>query len=249
MNNKILKKICGLFGYRLVDKKFFKNNRLISSHSVLSIKKILTELFKQNQITSIAQIGANDGVRFDDLNEFINKYKVQSLLVEPIKDHFVKLQLKYNNLNFVKLENSAILIDKQISFLYKVDEKFFFHYGSHIPGITSFDKNHLLKHGVNTKHIVKEVINSITVKELFDKHDIKKLDLLYVDTEGYDGRIVMDFLSNTDMKPVIIFEYIHIDNNIFKDLLSQLNKNEYQIFSINENAICFPNSKKISLSF
>ena len=52
MNNKILKKICGLFGYRLIDKKFFKNNRLISSQSALSINKILSELFKQNLINS-----------------------------------------------------------------------------------------------------------------------------------------------------------------------------------------------------
>ena len=43
MNNKILKKICGLFGYRLIDKKFFKNNRLISSQSALSINKILSD--------------------------------------------------------------------------------------------------------------------------------------------------------------------------------------------------------------
>lgn len=249
MNNKILKKICGLFGYRLIDKKFFKNNRLISSQSALSINKILSELFKQNLINSIVQIGANDGVRFDDLNEFINKYKVKSLLVEPIKSNFEKLKLKYNNLNFVKLENSAILKDKKICSLYKVDENFLSYYGAHIPGITSFNKQHLLKHGVKKQHIIKEIINSITIKELIDKHNIMDLDLFYIDTEGYDGIIVIDFLSSTNLKPVIIFEFIHIDNDIFKNLLFQLNKNGYKTFSLNENVICFPNTKKISLSF
>tara|TARA_B100000795_G_C22798179_1_gene440441 strand:+ start:1802 stop:2551 length:750 start_codon:yes stop_codon:yes gene_type:complete len=249
MNNKILKKICGLFGYRLIDKKFFKNNRLISSQSALSINKILSELFKQNLINSIVQIGANDGVRFDDLNEFINKHKVKSLLVEPIKSNFEKLQSKYNNLNFVKLENSAILMDKNICSLYKVDEKFLSYYGAHIPGITSFNKQHLLKHGVKKKHIIEEIINSITIKELIDKHNIMDLDLFYIDTEGYDGKIVIDFLSSTNLKPVIIFEFIHIDNDIFENLLFQLNKNGYKTFSLNENAICFPNTKKISLSF
>lgn len=249
MNNKILKKICGLFGYRLVDKKFFKNNRLISSHSALSIKKILSELFKQNLINSIVQIGANDGVRFDDLNEFINKYRVKSLLVEPIKSNFEKLKSKYNNLNFVKLENSAILMDKKNSFLFKVDEKFLSYYGAHIPGITSFNKQHLIKHGVKNKHIIKEIINSTTIKELLNKHNIIDLDLFYVDTEGYDGKIVIDFLSSTNLKPVIIFEFIHIDNDVFEDLLFRLSKNGYKTFSLKENAICFPDTKKISLSF
>ena len=151
MNNKILKKICGIFGFRLIDKKLFKNNRLISTHSTLSIKTILGELFNQKKINSIVQIGANDGVIFDELNEFINKYKIKSLLVEPIKNNFEKLRNKYRQADFIKLENSAILIDEQFSYLYKVDEKYLIYYDKHVPGITSFDKNHLLNHGIKKK--------------------------------------------------------------------------------------------------
>ena len=249
MNNKILKKICGLFGYRLIDKTFFKNNRLISSYSALSIKKILSDLFKQNLINSIVQIGANDGVRFDDLNEFINRYKVKSLLVEPIKDNFEQLKNKYNNSDFVNLENSAISIDNQISFLYKVDNQYLSLYDDHIIGITSFDKKHLLKHGVKNNHIIKETVNSITINELLKKYSIDKLDLLYIDTEGYDGKIVIDFLSKTDLDSIIIFEFIHIDNSIFEKLLLKLQKLNYKVFSINENVICLPASKNIGINF
>ena len=48
-------------------------------------------------------------------------------------------------MNNVELENSAISIDQEISFLYKVDAKFEKEYGSHIPAIPSFnkDKKHL----------------------------------------------------------------------------------------------------------
>ena len=112
MNIKILKKIVGIFGFKLVEKKLFKNNRLLSDYSFLSTKKILTELFNQKKINSIVQIGANDGVRFDELEEFINRYKIQSLLVEPIKSNFEKLKTKYYDVDFVKLENSAILINR-----------------------------------------------------------------------------------------------------------------------------------------
>ena len=100
MNNKILKKICGIFGFRLIDKKLFKNNRLISTHSVLSIKTILTELFNQKKINSIIQIGANDGQSFDELSYFIKKNKTNSVLVEPIVENFIKLQAYYKKFRF-----------------------------------------------------------------------------------------------------------------------------------------------------
>jgi FkbM family methyltransferase len=248
MSDKLLKKICGLFGYRLIDKVFFKNNRLISRYSLLNIKKILSELFIQNEISSIVQIGANNGIRFDELNQFINEYETECLLVEPIKENFEELYKKYNNLKFVKLENSAISINNEISFLYKVDTKKVSYYGDHIPGITSFNKNHLLKHGVKNRHIIKEKIQTISIKQLFTKHAIKSLDLLYVDTEGYDGKIVLDFLSNIKLRPIIIFEYIHIDNNILNNLLVELKKNNYRVFPLSENIVCFPSTKKISIN-
>lgn len=247
MNNKIIKKICGLIGYKLIDKKLFKNNRLISSYSFLSINKILNNIFQNNKIDSLVQIGANDGVRFDSLNEFINKYKINCLLVEPIKSNFDKLRIKYKNLEFIKLENSAISINNEISFLYKVNSKYLSYYDDHIPGITSFDKKHLLKHGVKKNHIIIEKINSMTIKELSEKHKIKHIDLFYVDAEGYDGKIVLDLLNNTSFKPIIIFEYIHINNQTLEELMNKLREFNFKVFPINENIICYPESKKIEI--
>ena len=248
MNNKIFKKIFGILGYRLVDKNLIKNKRLISTHSVQNIKNFLSKLFIENRINNIVQIGANDGVRFDDLNEFINKYKIQSLLVEPIKNNFNKLKKKYINSNFVMLENSAIFTSTKDLFLYKVEEKYLHYYDIHIPGITSLDKNHLLKHGVKLKHIVKESVNAITIIELLNKYNIKNLDLLYIDAEGYDGNIVLDFLSDSLLKPIIIFEYIHVQNEVLNKVILKIDQ-DYKIFSLNENLVCIPKSKGILISY
>ena len=80
MKNKILKKILGILDYKLIDKNYFKNNRIISKTSDLNDKKIIENLFK-NKIKQVIQIGANDGKRFDNLNKFIKKYKTKSILV------------------------------------------------------------------------------------------------------------------------------------------------------------------------
>ena len=41
MKHKLLKKIIGIFGYKLIEKNFVKNERLISSKSFLKIDKLL----------------------------------------------------------------------------------------------------------------------------------------------------------------------------------------------------------------
>jgi Mrp family chromosome partitioning ATPase len=143
----------------------------------------------------------------------------------------------YSNLNF---ENSAISVNDEIQNLYKVNPKKLSKYGNHIPGITSFNKNHLIKHGVKKTHIVKELVNSISIKDLIVKYKLDTLDLLIVDAEGYDGDIIIDFFKNISIRPIIILEYIHIKNETFKTLIDQLEKQEYFFFSTNENMFCFP---------
>ena len=94
MKNKTLKKILGLFGYKLIEKEVFKNERLVSDKSYLTIDKLLKTLFEEKKINYLIQIGANDGERFDVLNYYIKKYQTKSLLVEPIKENFEKLKKK-----------------------------------------------------------------------------------------------------------------------------------------------------------
>ena len=246
MKHKILKKILGILNYKLIDKNYFKNHRIISNTAVLNDENLLNNL-SNHKIKHIIQIGANDGVRFDNLNKFIKKNKINSILVEPIKKNFNELKKNYKNSKFVRLENVAISINNEINYLYKVEEKFLKYYDKHVPGITSFDKNHLLKHDVKEKHIIKEKVNSTSIKNLIKKYNLKKLDLLYIDTEGYDGKIVLDFLKIKSLNPIIIFEFIHVENMIFKKVINKLQSSKYKFFPINENLICLPKNKFFSI--
>jgi FkbM family methyltransferase len=242
MKHKILKKILGILNYKLIDKNYFKNNRIIGSNSTLNLDKFLEFIFK-NKIKQLIQVGANDGKRFDTLNKFIKKYKTSSILIEPIKSNFDDLQKSYKKFKFVKLENKAISVNNEINFLYKVNEKFLNMYDNHVPGITSFNKKHLINHGISNKHISKEIVNSSSIKEIINEHKLTKLDLLFIDTEGYDGKIVLDFLKNKTFNPIIIFEYIHIDNKVFQNVIKKLLSSKYKFFPINENIVCLPKNK------
>ena len=49
-----------------------------------------------------------------------------------------------------------------------------------------------------------------------------------------------NFLNNIIIRPIIILEYIHINNDTFQKLISNLQKYKYEFFSIDENLVCFP---------
>lgn len=247
MINKFLKKIIGFFGYKLVSKDLIKNTRIINNKSYLSLNKVLDLIFKKN-IKSLIQIGANDGIRFDWVNKHIKKYNINALLVEPIEEYFSNLKLNYSNYNNVILEKCAISVNNEISYLYKVNTKKIGPENTHLLGVASFEIKHLLKHGVKKSDIIKESVNSMSIKNLIDKYKFYNFELLIIDAEGYDANIVIDFISSTSFRPVIILEYIHIKSIIFAKMINLLEKNNYNFFSINENLFCFPNEKDFLLS-
>ena len=249
MSLKLLKKIVGIFGYKLIEKNLVKNDRLITKGTYFKLEKILENLFLSNKIQTLIQIGANDGVRFDILNSFIKKYSPKVIFVEPIKSNYEQLKLNYKYQNNVYFENSAISVKDKISFLYKVKDSALVNYDDHIAGVTSFSKKHLLKHEVKLKDIIKEKINPITISGLLDKHTINKFDLLYIDTEGYDSEIVFDFLKTSTTRPFIIFEYIHVDINSLEKSLLILKEKNFLYFKIEENIIAIPSEKKKNLIF
>ena len=193
--NKILKKFCGIFGYKLLPKHYVKNKNYLSNLSCLNLKKIILNLVEKKIINSLIQIGANDGVTHDHLHDVIKKFRLQSLLLEPIKEPFLNLSNNYSSFENVRLENSALSINNEILFLYRVNSEYFYKYGTLPTGITSFYKQHLIKHGIKEKHIIQEKVNQISFDELLNKHNINSFDLLAIDTEGYDCNIVNDFFG------------------------------------------------------
>ncbi len=244
---KLISKIIGWYGFKLLSKNHIKNLRIISKNTQLNTINILDKIFSKIKINSLIQIGANDGIRFDNLNSFIRKYKIKSILVEPVTKYFLSLKSNYQELDFVNIENYAISVDEKRNYIYVVGEKFLNKYSDHIPGINSFDKNHLISHGVKKKHIEKKEIKSISIEKLIEKYKIENLDLLFIDTEGYDGEIVYDFLSKSSMRPIIIFEYIHIRSDFFEKVIQKLDEKNFNYLEVQENLFCFPNEKKIIL--
>jgi len=246
--SKVLKKISGIFGYKLLPKNYIKNKNYLSKFSSLNLEKIISNLVEKKIINSLIQIGANDGMSHDHLHNVIKQFRLESLLLEPIKKYFLDLKNNYSNYENVRLENSALSINNEILFLYRVNSEYFYKYGTLPTGINSFYKQHLIKHGIKEKHIIQEKVNQISFDELLKKHNINSFDLLAIDTEGYDCNIVNDFfLKIKNIRPIIVFEWSHIKQNELQETLNKMIKNNYSFFPMGDDIFCFPIEKDILL--
>ena len=76
------------------------------------------------------------------------------------------------------------------------------------------------------------------------KTDSKSILQATFNAEGYDGKIVYDFFINSNMKPIVIFEFIHIENKLFKKLLELMVNKKYYFFRVEENLICYPQGRE-----
>ena len=78
---------------------------------------------------------------------------------------------------------------------------------SFAQGIASFNKEHFKKSNIPQNAIIEEKIACTSINDLMTKYKISDIDLLQIDTEGYDKEIIFD-IDFTKISPSIIrFEH------------------------------------------
>lgn len=164
----------------------------------------------------IVQIGTCVGN--DDLTKLIENVDPEILvLVEPMSIHNDKIKQCYFDKNNLHIENLAITTNNQ-------DEMIFYYHKDDGPmyEVASTDINHIIKHGYEIEGIVELKVKCITINELFDKYGLQKIDILFVDAEGFDDRIIksIDFTRFDISK--IYFENLHLKDNTIFNFLEKL---------------------------
>jgi FkbM family methyltransferase len=157
------------------------------------------------------QIGANDGIMNDPIRHLVVKHDLPGLFVEPLPDLFVRLQANYAGHPRVAFEQCAVGERDGHATIYRVrpDPDL----PQWLQGLASFNKRHLSwkKFGFPglEQHVEPVRVPVLALPSLLRKHNLDGCDLLQVDTEGYDCRIVLSALR-AGLRPAIInYEFIH----------------------------------------
>lgn len=162
---------------------------------------------------NIVQIGTNRA--HDDITEMVNLYKdhiEKLILVEPLKIHHEAIRACYKEQKEVHIESLAITDNtelKELTFYYhKEDGPAFL--------VAGTSKEHILKHSIYNPHWTEEGIVTlkvpcITLNQLFDKHNLTDIDVLYIDVEGLDDKLIYSLDFDKYNITNIIYEHLHID--------------------------------------
>ena len=159
------------------------------------------------------EIGSNDGVIHDPLYQHIIHNQWRGILIEPVKYYFNRLKANYSaNPNLI-FENIAISTTDETRDIYRIREGV-----DHLPawcnGLGSFYKEVLLKHQwaiPNIEdYIITEPVVCMSLPSLLSKHRVEVLDVLLIDTEGYDYEIVKQLDFARYRPKLLLYEHKHL---------------------------------------
>jgi len=212
----------------------------------IDFNKILTDNFKENKKFVFIQVGANDGISFDDLNELITRRDAEGIVIEPVKEYFDQLSKNYSkNVNIIKV-NKAVHPSKKKVIIFKVSNKSMGKYPNWVKGIASLNQKHHCKSKIDVEDIVSEEVDSDKLMNIIVDFKNKAIDYFQTDTEGFDLEVIkmIDFKC---IKPKIIkYESIHLSKSDKKTATKILNKEDYHTFEIGADTVAI-NLKKIKI--
>jgi len=191
------------------------------------------------------QVGANDGLRWDPLQNFVKKNSLSGLLIEPLPDLFDELKSNYADSGNLLFANCAVHRKDGEQVMYRAKRD------APVPdwahGIASFNENHVLQ------SVPSEDVESITVqtkspKTLLKEYEVEKIDFLQIDTEGFDYEIIKLFFLSGVFPNIINYENINLSGEDRTECKNYLFTNGYKYLDVGIDVLVLHESAVRELS-
>jgi FkbM family methyltransferase len=221
----------------------------------LSGPKLLREFAEVYPEAFFIEIGSNDGDQHDHLRDFNQSRSGSGLMVEPVPNVFERLLTHYGDADGVILENAAIA-DRD-------GELPFFHLGEAAPGerdsmpswydaVGSFSRETILDHARHipdlADRIVETKVPSLTLASLCRKHEVDSVDLILIDTEGYDYELIKTIDFEAQHPRLLIYEHFHLSPADRAEAQEMLASHGYQAMEEGFDTWCLDTAPKDSLT-
>lgn len=179
---------------------------------------------------SFLQVGAFDGSQNDELQSSIDRFAIKGILVEPQPEVFKRLtQLHGQNENLTLL-NAAI--DREAG------SRPLFMSRRRDLECASFDRNHLVKHGVEPSEIYSSEVECLTISGVLDRARVDAVDLIQIDAEGHDYEIIKTIDFQKCRPRILRFEYRHLSSLDLDQCLEMLAALDYKFIVEELDIIC-----------
>ena len=180
------------------------------------------------------QVGSNDGLQGDPIHDLIvSRQSWRGIFIEPIDFLFQRLRKNYGDEERFIFENVAIGTEKGSKKFYYVSEKArteldlpYWH-----DQLGSFDKAHITRAlgDQMSPYIVEEDVECLPLQAVFDRNRVNAIDLLHIDTEGFDYKVLSQLDLERYKPAVILFEHHLLPDDEFAKARKLLRSNGYRL--------------------
>ncbi len=183
----------------------------------LAGRRLLSAFAREHPRAFFVEIGANDGDHQDHLGPLIRSGAWSGIMVEPLPQLFERLRRNYGSVPGIMLENVAIAErEGKLPFYYLAEPSA--EEWETLPDwyelIGSFSAQTILVHEdviPDVRERLRETeVPCLTFEALCERHGVRDLDLLVIDTEGYDHEILKTINLDRFHPRVIVYEHFHL---------------------------------------
>lgn len=208
----------------------------------LTFHQLLKERARGKKFTFV-QIGAHDGKRDDPINRYIKKYKWKGLLVEPVPRYFDDLRKTYRDQSGLKFANYAVGKKSGIASIYGVSERAPWWMWQLVRTKDSFSKKVLLRRtwyipGL-ANYVEEKKVKTAKLGQLLRSYGIGHVNLMVVDTEGYDYEVLKQVEMTKSSPDMILLEHMHLSSTDCQSAWALLVEHGYVVTNDRQNTFAY----------
>ena len=231
---QLLKIILAKLGYRLQGTRYYPR-QLLESQLLRPLEfedVICRRMFNFGQKLTFIQVGVFDGVTGDPLRKYIEACRWQGVLVEPQSHAVSQLRKLYHGNESIVVMNVALDCTRGKRTLFTVESD---RAPAWAGGLASFDRATIMKHsdlipGLE-QMIREETVECVPFDDVLKRLPSGQLDLLQIDTEGADAKILSLFPFDRIKPAIIHWEVKHLSMAQREECLGRLVAHGYRFAS------------------
>lgn len=204
--------------------------RHCAEHAVDLFDLVITYLRANSLPCTFMQIGANDGQRNDDFRQYIERYDLPGLLVEPQPQAFARLVENYRDRRNLCFENAAIARSAGVMKLFAFNPDC--ENGRPLDVFTTPDRSYIEQVRINQKlsaEILTLTVPAVTIEQAMQKHGLDTVAMFVIDTEGFDYQIVK-MIDLPRLRPMLIqFEHVTLPRRQHELCCRHLSEHGYNL--------------------
>jgi FkbM family methyltransferase len=227
-----LRRLIHIVGMQLIDRRRF---RVVSRSR---FNETLAAALEDPHFFFI-QIGAHDGVRFDDLYGKVTAVNAHGIVIEPLPHYFARLQMNYEDYPGIIAINVAVHPTATQLTLHHVSPVAIA--SGRLPpwagGIGSASPLHHLPLGIPAEAMTTTTVPCTTLRQIVAQHAVSRIDLLQIDTEGFDLEVLEMIPFDLVHPRLIKFEHVSLTPEARARARRLLESRGYDVWSEGEDTI------------